>query len=61
MKNNHVKVRTKAVQQDLFAEAPAPPAIAVATLEEIRSALAELLVDAMRANGKEQAGESQDH
>ncbi len=52
MKNNQVKVRTKAVQQDLFAEAPAPPAIAVATLEEIRSALAELQVSAMRANGK---------
>jgi hypothetical protein len=61
MKNTHTKVQARAAQQDLFVEAPAPPAIAAAAFEEIRSALAELLLDAMRANGKERASESQDH
>jgi hypothetical protein len=58
---NYTKARERAAQQNLFVEMPAPPAIAVATLEEIRGALAELLLDAIRADGKELAGESKDH
>ena len=58
---NHAKARGRAAQQNLFVETPALPAIAVATLEEIRGALAELLLDAIRAHGKELAGESKDH
>jgi len=49
------------VQQDLFVETPEPPNIGVSAFEEIRSALAELLLDAMRADRKEYDGESQDH
>jgi hypothetical protein len=58
---NKAKARIRPAQQDLFVEVPAPPAIAIVTLAEIRSALAELLLDAMRANRKERSGESEDH
>jgi hypothetical protein len=61
MKNTDAKPQPRAAQQDLFVETPAPPAIPAAALEEIRSAMAELLLDAMRASGKERASESEDH
>lgn len=61
MKKNRVSARAKPAQQDLFAEARTPLAILPETLEEVRSAIAELLLDAVRTSGKEAAGESQDH
>jgi len=61
MKSRHAEPRVRAVQQDLFVETPEPPKIGVSAFEEIRSALAELLLDAMWADRKEYDGESHDH
>lgn len=60
MKKTHAKARASAAQQDLFVEA-APPSLPTAALDEMLNALAELLLDAMRAGGKEEAGESENH
>jgi hypothetical protein len=61
MKKNRVSARARPAQQDLFAEATRPLAIPPAMLEEVRSAIAELLLEAVRTSGKEVAGEPEGH
>lgn len=58
MKNTHTKARARAAQQDLFEEVT-PPVLPTGALDEMLNALAELLLDAIRASGKEEASDSE--